>query len=167
MLGFEQELDHLRAIVESTESFQLKLDVEKVEDMAMQLYYHNPDSARVVEHLSFENPPFVNLIDRRKKDVKDRKAIWENMSDVYLGRIVAVNIPSSDSDYDYDNHLASLSTDARTKASSVPPSTMNRPDLTPSLGSITVWVTYVVWDDVSLAFSVEYDGSIEGKAETS
>ena len=91
MIDFEQKLDRLKVVVESTESFQLKFDVKKVEYMAIQLYYHDLDSARVVEHLPFENPPFVNLIDRQKKDVEDRKAIWKKFSDVYLSRLVAVN----------------------------------------------------------------------------
>ena len=163
MIDFEQKLDRLKVVVESIESFQLKLDVEKVEYMAIQLYYHDLDSARVVEHLPFENPPFVNLIDRQKKDVEDRKAIWKKFSDVYLSRLVAVNLQSNDSGYNYDSYLERLSKDTKINILSRPPlPESNRPALSPSLGNITIWVTYVVWDNVSIAFSVEYDGSLDG-----
>lgn len=111
MIDFEQELDRFRAIVESTESFQLRLDSVEVRGMARQFYAHNSESARVVEDLILEHPPLVTLVDLRNKDIEDRKAIWKTLSDVYLGLLVAVNIPSSDSNHDYNSYLAGLSKD--------------------------------------------------------
>jgi len=163
MADFANELERFKTLVESTESFQLQLDLVEVRRMARRLYATmGPDSARVVDQLSFEDPPFVNLIDRRHKDVEDRSAVWKAFSDVYLGRLVAVNVPNSDSGHDYTSYVARLSADAHSNILSTPLPTTDRPVLTPSLGTITIWVTYVVWDDISIAFSVEYDGSLHG-----
>jgi len=142
MTDFKQELNRLRALVDTIESFQLVLDAEEVKKMARQFYRHNSESARVVEHLPFANPPLVNLIDRWNIDVEDRKALWKNFSDIYLGRLVAVNIPSSDDNYDYDSYLERLSKDARTGVPVKPPRPKSdRPVLTLSLDTITIWVT--------------------------
>lgn len=184
----------------------------------------------IINDLSFENAPFVNLIDRQTKDMEGRSIVWKAFSDLYLGRLVAVNIPESAGGSDYENYLASFATDLHVYVPAKPPvATVNipqsasggdykyylarlatdfhvpvsvrppiafgnisrsadgsdyqnypaslstdlhvsapvrrpvnadRPLSTPSLGSIVIRLTHALWDDVSIAFSVEYTGSL-------
>jgi len=112
-------------------------------------------------NLSFASAPFVNLIDHRTKDMEGRSMVWKAFSDLYLGRLVAVNIPQSASGSDYENYLASLSAETSNYLPARPPLNADRPLFTPSLGSIVIRLTHALWDDMSLAFYVEYSGPFE------
>ena len=156
----EEKLERLKTLAANVDSFCLQLKLSEIQKIAANIYTIEGRSlARLAEGLPYERPPYVNLIDRRS--TVGREHIWTAFSDLYHKRLVAVNsAPSSSSDY--NSYLARLSVTHPLPSKPTPPPSADRPLTAPSLGSITVSIKHVVWDDVSMALSVDYSGYMTG-----
>ena len=89
----EEKLERLKALAANVDGFCLQLEVAEVQQIAANVYAAKGRSlARLVEHLPYERPPCVNLIDCRS--IAGREHIWTALSDLYLKRLVAVNSES-------------------------------------------------------------------------
>jgi len=207
MDDFDKKVERLTALKDSVQSYHLCLSRQAVKDLTTKVYRRKGDAFQdLVDSLTFEVQPFVNLIDRQSLHSGDRAAVWAGFGDHYLARLVVVNSDhSSSNDYDaylaslsterivaqsrvvhsdhssssdYDEYLASLSSGqnvAQSRSPKVclrrfalpqqPAQDVDRPLSTPSLGTLSVWVTHVVWDDMSIAFAVEYGGFFRGTGD--
>jgi len=147
--GFKQEVERIKALVESVESFEVQLDAEQIRQIATRPTRNSLHSWPGMENLHFESQAVVNLIDRRFKDVEGFDRIWEFYSEMYRSRLAEVfgrRYNDSDSDNDYNTVSKSGA------IMSMPTSDADRPLSTPFLGTASFYVDCTVWDDTSLAF---------------
>jgi len=160
MGALKEKLRRLEALATNVDVFCLQLKVEEMQKIAANMYtIHGRSLARLVEDLPYAQPPSVNLIDRRS--IVGREHIWTALSDLFHKRLVAVN-SSPSSSKDYDDYLAILSASNTLPPEPKPPLGADRPLTTPSLGTIAFSIKHVVWDDVSMALSINYSGYLTG-----
>ena len=160
MKTVEEKLRRLEALATNVDGFCLQLKLEEMQKIAANMYTIQGRSlARLVEDLPYEQPPSVNLIDRRS--IVGREHIWTALSDLFHKRLVAVN-SSPSSSKDYDDYIARLSASNTLPLEPKPPLSVDRPLTTPSLGTITFSIKHVVWDDRSMALSIDYSGYLTG-----
>jgi len=160
MESAEDKLARLTAVATNVDSFCLHLNLAEVRQLATDVFIiRGRESTRVIEELAFESDPCTILVDRQTKS--GREQIWNTLSDLYLQRLVAVNSgPAASSDY--SAYVASLSTDYPTQQEQTTSTNLDRPLLTPSLGTTTISLMKVVWDDASMALCVECSGYVMG-----
>ena len=132
----EEKLRRLEALATSVDGFCLQLKLEEIQKIAANIYTIEGRSlARLVEDLPYEQPPSVNLIDRR--NIVGREHIWTALSDLYHKRLVAVNSDPSSST-DYDNYIAKLSASNTLPPEPKSPLSADRPLTAPALGTIII-----------------------------
>jgi len=156
----EEKLSRLKALAANVDGFCLQLKLEEMQKIAANIYTIEGRSlAPLVEDLPYEQPPAVNLIDRR--NIASREHIWAALTDLYHKRLVAVNSdPSSSSDY--DDYIAKLTASDTLPPEPKSPLSADRPLTTPALGTIIISIMHVVWDDKSMALSIDYSGYMTG-----
>jgi len=162
MDDFNKRLTRLTAIRDSVQAYHLNLDAQEVDEITTRVYRGEGRAFwDLVNSLTFEARPFVNLIDRQCLHNGDRTAVWTGFGNQYLARLLVVHSdPSSSSDY--NEYLTSLSSAQSVDLPKKAAQNADRPLLTPSLGTLAVFVTHVVWDTMSVVFAVAYGGFFRG-----
>jgi len=159
---FDKKVERLTALRDSVQLYHLHLDAQAVDDITTTVYRSEGQAFwNLVDSLTFEVRPFVKLIDRQSLHDDERTAVCAGFGNQYLARLFVVH-SDHDSSNDYNDYLAKLSTEQDAALPGKTPYSADRPLSTPSLGTLTVYVTHVVWDSLSVAFAVEYGGSFRG-----